>query len=121
MMYFSLDNFTWFDTMFSSRLMVGAVQNTTLDPTGLKYFLSCLQKTFRNNLFNFKLTKLQVISMGVLRLFSSRGQNFQGGGCVAKIYNLPKKHQNRYYFCPPLRTSFEYEQNQGTLNRGSVD
>ena len=45
MQNFAIPSFDWFDTMFTSRLMLGAVQNTTLDPSALPFqgSLSCLQ------------------------------------------------------------------------------
>jgi hypothetical protein len=45
MQNFAIPSFDWFDTMFTSHLMLGAVQNTSLDPSALPFqgSLSCLQ------------------------------------------------------------------------------
>ncbi len=45
MQYFAIPSFDWFDPMFGSWIMLGAVQNTTLDPSALPFqgSLSCLQ------------------------------------------------------------------------------
>ena len=45
MQYFNIPSFDWFDTMFSSRLVIGASANSSLDPTALPFHgsLSCLQ------------------------------------------------------------------------------
>ena len=43
--YFSVPSFDWFATMFSSRLVIGAIQNVTADPGAFPFHgsISCLQ------------------------------------------------------------------------------
>ena len=45
MQYFPVSNFDWFDSMFSAKLVVGAVANASLDTTALPFggSISCLQ------------------------------------------------------------------------------
>jgi hypothetical protein len=93
MQYFAIPSFDWFDPMFGSRIMLGAVQSTTLDPSALPFqgSLSCLQ------MFGSALNPAQIQyksnctdAAKILTPPCPTGYQFYDGVCIGVNINLYK-------------------------------
>jgi hypothetical protein len=63
MQNFNIPSFDWFSTMFSSRLVIGASANASLDPSALPFdgSISCLQMFAAGPNMTCKLVKLHFL------------------------------------------------------------